>query len=132
VETRNAAISCHGLKLPVLAAGISIAFSAGTALLFGQPQGTKPPAFEVASVKLVPPPQDHPQGFRMPSPNIRGVIGNRFTESSITVTELIMKAYDVKSYQIFGLPSWGDWLGDQFQIVAKTEGSGPPRSARCG
>lgn len=37
-----------------------------------------------------------------------------------------MKAYDVKSYQIFGLPSWGDWLGDQFEIVAKTEGSGPP------
>jgi uncharacterized protein (TIGR03435 family) len=37
-----------------------------------------------------------------------------------------MQAYDVKSYQIFGLPGWGDWMGDQFEIVAKTEGSGPP------
>jgi hypothetical protein len=80
----------------------SIALGAGTALLFGQPQGTKTAAFEVVSVKRVPPPQNHPQGFRMPSPNIRGVIGNRFTESSITVTELIN---DVKCYQIFGLPS---------------------------
>jgi len=110
----------------MVAVGISIAFSAGTALLLGQAQGTKTPSFEVVSVKLVPPPQNHPQGFRMPSPNIRGVLGNRFTESTITVAELIMKAYDLKSYQIFGLPSWGDWVGDQFEIVAKTEGSGPP------
>jgi uncharacterized protein (TIGR03435 family) len=126
VEKPPAGTSCHGLKLPVLAARISIAFTAVTALLFSQPQGTKTPAFEVASVKLVPPPQNHPQGFRTPSSDIRGVSGNRFTESYITVTELIMQAYDVKSYQIFGLPSWGDWMGDQFEIVARTEGSGRP------
>jgi len=116
VETQNAAMSYHGLRLPALAAGISIAFGAGTALLFSQPRDAKATAFEVASVKMLPP-QNHPQGFRMPTPDIRGVVGNRFTESYLTVTELIMQAYDIKNYQIFGLPSWGDWRGDRVSSI---------------
>jgi uncharacterized protein (TIGR03435 family) len=113
----------RGLKLPAFAAAVCM----GPGLLLSQPQAARPPAFEVASVRLSIQENNHPQGFRNPSTVIRGISGNRFTEHYITLTELIMQAYQVKDYQVARAPDWGNWFGGiQFDIAAKAEGSGTP------
>jgi uncharacterized protein (TIGR03435 family) len=129
METQDEVMLRRGRKLSVWAAGIAMAV-VGTALLFGQTQAAKPLAFEIASVKMSVIENNHPQGFRLPSTVIRRISGNRFTESHITLTELIMQAYAVKDYQIFGLPGWGEWRGDQFDVVAKAAGSGTPSTSQ--
>src|SRR5579862_4223665 len=79
--------------------------------VFGQNQPL--PAFEVASVK------PHPMGggiLRHPwSPTFQcvpgphcGLAGNRFREESVGLAELIVDAWKVKTFQIAGLPAWGD------------------------
>jgi uncharacterized protein (TIGR03435 family) len=83
----------------------------------------QPVTFEVASVKKSAIANDHPQGFRIPSPAIRGLAGDRLREPYVTLAELIMQAYDVKDYQISGLPAWGGMMGDQFDIEAKAGGA---------
>jgi hypothetical protein len=116
-------------KLPVFATGIAMAVSVGAALVFRQPQAAKPLRFEVASVKMSAPENNHPQGFRLPSAVIRGISGNRLTESHITLIEIVMQAYDVRDYQIAGMPGWGEWRGERFDVIAKADGGGiPPAS----
>jgi uncharacterized protein (TIGR03435 family) len=98
-----------------------------TGPLLGQSQTGRRPTFEAASVRLSTQDTSHPQGFRVPSAVIRGISGSRLTERYITLTELIMQAYDAKDYQISGAPDWSNWnRGDQFDIVAKAEGDGTP------
>ncbi|MEO8592055.1 MAG: TIGR03435 family protein [Candidatus Solibacter sp.] len=87
-------------------------------------------AFEVISLKLSKIDNSHPQGYRLPSTDIRGLSGNRLTEPYTTLTELMMQAYNVRDYQISGAPDWAGWRGDQFDLVAKTEGSGVPLIAQ--
>jgi Protein of unknown function (DUF3738) len=41
-----------------------------------------------------------------------------------------MQAYNVKDYQIAGMPGWGEWRGDRFDVVAKAEGSGTPQAGQ--
>lgn len=94
-------------------------------LALGQPAAA--PSFEVASVKL----HTFPPGtFGFgPGPggdaaNIR-IIGNGVTIGQSTFTRLVMAAYDVKDFQIAGVPAI---LGrDQFyDIAAKVEGEDTP------
>src|SRR5580700_4443764 len=75
------AMPLRGLKLPAFAAAVCM----GPGLLLSQPQAARPPAFEVASVRLSIQENNHPQGFRNPSTVIRGISGNRFTEHYITL-----------------------------------------------
>ncbi len=73
---------------------------------------TPKPVFEAASIK----PSD---------PNTPGYSWNtdpgRLTVQNMSLKNLIMLAWDVKSYQIAGGPKWLD--GDRFDIVAKMEES---------
>jgi uncharacterized protein (TIGR03435 family) len=71
---------------------------------------TKPPAFEVASVKPSPPPTDNRIMRRM------GGDPGMVNYSNVTMTMLLANAYDVKEYQVSG-PDWFDSLG--FDVVAK-------------
>jgi uncharacterized protein (TIGR03435 family) len=99
-------------------------------VVFSQPQAAKPLRFEVASVKMSAPENNHPQGFRLPSAVIRGISGNRLTESHITLIEIVMQAFDVRDYQIAGMPGWGEWRGERFDVVATAEGSGTPPASQ--
>jgi uncharacterized protein (TIGR03435 family) len=93
-------------------------------------QSEAPLAFEVASVKqhLIP-----NGNIRRPSSsNLRcppfncGISGNRFTEEVASLSDLMMDAYNVKRYQISGLPNWGDSGRDVYDIAAKVEGDKTP------
>src|ERR1700722_12860721 len=67
----------------------------------------QPPAFEVASIKLNP--ISGARVFRpVPEPGkpLFAVNGNRVLDEFSTVRELIMDVYNVKDYQIIGLPDW--------------------------
>ncbi len=83
-------------------------------------QADQPLAFEVASVKRVPP---NPGGwvvFRFASDKLGGITGNSFKDLNTAVIDLIMDAYHVKDYQIFGLPPWAMRVrGEQYNIEAK-------------
>jgi len=85
-------------------------------------QSIATPAFEVASVKPHPfPPGTFgfgPQGYTNP---IR-IAGNRVTLSQNTLTGLVMNAYNVKDYQISGMPEWARGRNQLYDIEAKTEG----------
>jgi uncharacterized protein (TIGR03435 family) len=84
------------------------------------------PSFEVASIKL------HPMKagarvFRMAQPGkpLFDIQGNRVIDEISTARELIMDAYGVKDYQIFGLPDWCIRGGDVYDIEARTAGDSP-------
>ena len=92
------------------------------------------PAFEVASVK----PHAMPQGFvrRAWSAKIEcppfhcGIAGMRFTEETASLVDLIMDAYQVRRFQIAGLPGWGDTGKDVYDIAARfPEGQTPTLEA---
>jgi bla regulator protein BlaR1 len=74
-------------------------------------QTSKPPAFEVASIK----PGD---------PSARGVRiqinpGGRFTAANVNLKFLIQYAYGVRDFQIAGAPGWAG--SDRYEISAKPE-----------
>jgi uncharacterized protein (TIGR03435 family) len=55
------------------------------------------------------------------------VSGQRFTAEAISLDNLITYAYDMKKYQVVGLPSWGDSNNsncDRYDVAAKAEGDG--------
>jgi uncharacterized protein (TIGR03435 family) len=68
--------------------------------------------FEVASIK----PNHANDGRRM----IGMRPGGRFTAAGISLKELLAFAYNVRDYQLSGLPSWAD--SDRYDIDAKPEG----------
>jgi uncharacterized protein (TIGR03435 family) len=77
------------------------------------PQAATAPAFEVASIKLhVLPVQT--VGVSMSGPSVRA--------SAMSLSNLVAYAYDLKSYQIVGSPSWAD--SDRYDIAAKADGEG--------
>jgi uncharacterized protein (TIGR03435 family) len=84
------------------------------------------PAFDVASIKL------HPlkpgaRVFRMSEPGqpLFEIQGNRVVDGISSARELIMDAYNVKDYQIIGLPDWCIRGGDVYDIEAKTASDSP-------
>jgi uncharacterized protein (TIGR03435 family) len=73
---------------------------------------TAPLSFEVASIK--------------PSQSTPGIVmigistsGGRFTATGVTLRMLITRAYDIRDYQISGLPGWAS--SDRYDINAKAE-----------
>jgi uncharacterized protein (TIGR03435 family) len=96
-------------------------------------QAQRGPIFEVASLRLHPPP---PRGvvhrlwlptFQCPPGWKCGILGDRFRELAVSLADLIMDAYKVKKYQIAGLPEWGDSGRDLYDLDAKIGGDDPPR-----
>jgi uncharacterized protein (TIGR03435 family) len=54
----------------------------------------------------------------------------RFTEEAASLADLIMDAYQVRRFQIVGMPSWGDSGQDVFDIAARfPEGQTPTLEA---
>ena len=84
-----------------------------------------PPAFEVASIRV----HSFASGDRAGPP----IAGNRLTSGG-NLYQLIMYAYDLKSYQISGGPSWATHPstdGDYYDISAKAEGTETLTQARA-
>jgi uncharacterized protein (TIGR03435 family) len=77
---------------------------------------TKPPAFEVASVK--PHRSDDQRVMMVAQP------GGRFTAMNIPLRFLIRTAYRLQDDQIAGGPTW--LTSDRFDIIAKTEDGASP------
>ena len=80
------------------------------------------PAFEVASVR--------PQHEPLTAQNVasgaipRALPGGRFSHSHLTVDALLLFAYDLKPYQVEGLPDWA--RSERFAIDARAAGDVPP------
>ncbi len=93
--------------LVLAAAGFAIAQSANAA------------AFEVASIRL--------HEGRAPYVGFKPS-GSRFEVSAVSVTGMLMFAYDARRYQVTGGPGWAD--SDGWDIIAKAPGEGEPSPAR--
>jgi uncharacterized protein (TIGR03435 family) len=76
-------------------------------------QSTKPPAFEVASIK---PSEPGLSTFRV---SAHQPVGNLFTTTNATVQKLIMMAYNIADWQLSGAPTWLSSEG--YDINAKPE-----------
>ena len=100
---------------------MAFAALAGTAALHGQ-------AFEVASVKLNrPPPNQRVFRFSTGAPAQVQVQGTRFVRNRTCLSWLIMEAYNVKDFQISGLPPWAEGSDcDTFEVIAKSEKTPSP------
>jgi uncharacterized protein (TIGR03435 family) len=72
-------------------------------------------SFDIASVKPGSP--DDPLRFRQPP-------GGRYLVSGASLRVLIANAYDVRDYQITGLPAWAN--SEKFSIEAKANATIPP------
>ena len=85
------------------------------------------PAFEVASVKPNPLP---PGAFGFGSGGGGGagihISGNRVTLVRHSLLRLVMTAYDLKDFQISGMPEWALGRDQLYDITAKVEGEGTP------
>lgn len=95
-----------------------------------QPLLSKPspqPAFEVASVRPTAPPSLEERA----TIGIKGGPGTgdpgRITCRFVGIVQLLMRAYDVTSWQIQGLPDWANDAG--YDIVAKVPPGTTPRQA---
>lgn len=101
--------------------GIVAALGAISTIVLAQPL----PQFEVASIK------PHPVNgavIRMPGVGNTGLrtTGNTFTEQLANVQTLIMDAYDVKDFQVSGLPEWATSPSDLYDVTATIpDGSSP-------
>src|SRR6266446_4406926 len=95
------------------AVGLSVLFCTSSRV-FGQ-VAEAPPTFEVASIKPAPPPTGGMMRVGMsggpgsPDPG-------RATFTNMSLKNILMRAYEVKGYQISG-PGWLD--SERFDIVAK-------------
>lgn len=116
-----------GRKLLLAVAGMAsvvgpVAVGVSTAQrLRGQSEPATPLKFEVASVKPFVLPANE---LLIPSPD-RPIEahGDRFRDVG-SLIDFIIDAYNVKDYQISGLPHWAESVfGDQFVIDAKAEGT---------
>ncbi|HWF11485.1 MAG TPA: TIGR03435 family protein [Bryobacteraceae bacterium] len=76
---------------------------------------TPRPAFEIASIKPGTP--DDPLRFRLEP-------GGRYLVSGASLRTLIADAYDIREYQVSGVPAWGK--SGRFSIEAKTSAPIPP------
>jgi uncharacterized protein (TIGR03435 family) len=74
-------------------------------------------SFEVASIRL----------HKEPVMRVgTGVSGPRFTAEAMSLENLITYAYDLKDYQVSGVPAWGAATtnADRYDISAKADGEG--------
>ena len=97
------------------------AVMAGVVTLSAQ---TPRPTFEVASVRK----HDSTQPLSLPGsfPNVRR--GGVFSPTNITVSKLVLFAYDLMEFQMVGGP---DWIGeDLFAINARAGGEAPTEQIR--
>ena len=86
----------------------------GAVVSFGQ---SKPPAFEVASIRAHPGPLSRIADFRASGP--------RLSLEGYSAYLLILEAYDVKNYQV-AMASSNLPANDYYDIAAKAEGDGFP------
>jgi hypothetical protein len=90
-------------------------------------QTEKPPAFEVASIRPVPPPR---QGLfyvkAAPVSAANGISGNRLRLTMVSLRDLIATAYNIQDFQISGAPSWASGISaERYNIEAKGERDAP-------
>jgi uncharacterized protein (TIGR03435 family) len=78
---------------------------------------TRGQSFEVASVR----PHVQASGAAYSGVGLR-VSGSTLTAENNSLSNLITYAYDIKDYQVLGLPSWAE--SDRYDISAKAEGAG--------
>jgi uncharacterized protein (TIGR03435 family) len=102
--------------LITVVAGVMFAPSFSPSEGVGQTQASvaKPPAFEVASMKLSPP-GGNDRGVSYSPP---GAV--QFTVKNASFSFLMSLAFDLRSYQLAGLPKWADTA--LYDISAKVEG----------
>jgi uncharacterized protein (TIGR03435 family) len=118
-------------NLPIAAAAVAaLAVGIGhVPRLRAQDPAAKPLAFEVVSIQKVElPPGQMVFQMRGSEPIQLRSQGNRFTLRRHTLSDLIIKAYDVQDYQIAGIPNWGKAGQDLYDIFAKSEGEEAPSS----
>jgi len=75
--------------------------------------------FEVASIRL------HKGQVQVVGTSVSG---QRLNAEAMSLNNLITYAYDLKSYQVLGAPSWADSKNldcDRYDVSAKAEGDGP-------
>jgi uncharacterized protein (TIGR03435 family) len=114
-----------------------LATAALTALL-NIPAQSQPVAFEVASIRPI---GDtvHIAGMSIPrakfsidhahsSEPLPGIAGNNYSVQNVTLTDLVIDAYNVRLDQISGAPKWATPDGDMYEIRAKAAGEMPPTS----
>ncbi|MBS1856970.1 MAG: TIGR03435 family protein [Acidobacteria bacterium] len=107
-------------------AAATVLTMAGPAALGIVAQTEKPLAFEVASIKPVPPPPPGKYFFRIPSSATDGISGNRFTIRMVSLRDLIATAHNVQDFQISETPPWASGASpDRYNIEAKGEGDAP-------
>ena len=70
--------------------------------------------FDVASIKLN---TGGGESYRIRTPP-----GNRFTATNVTVKTLILEAFDIKAFQLAGVPGWLD--SERYDIDAKLAAAG--------
>ena len=86
-----------------------------------------PLAFEVASIKLHPPPRNGMFFFRSASGTPFKISGSNVIDGMVTLEDLVMHAYNLKDYQVSGIPEWGKGAnGNRYDIQAKAPGDAPP------
>jgi hypothetical protein len=133
--TRKAGLAIAG----VLAVAIPVILGVTDAsALRAQGVGRSTPSFEVASIRrletvnvggrAVPASNVHLVQLDAPGGTLRGISGNRFSVEFATLTNLIIDAYDLTSFQVSGGPSWAQEGGDVYSISAKAEGEATPTS----
>ena len=115
--------------MKVTRTGILLAAGAGLAL--SQVARPDSPKFEIVSIKQ----HELPAGplvirfATAPGGRVLDTKGNRFTENVATLQDLLIDAYGIKDYQIFGLAAWGKSpTGEHFDIDARVEGEATPTS----
>jgi uncharacterized protein (TIGR03435 family) len=116
------------LRVVPLAVAVFVGTSGRVVELGAQAQTPKAPAFEVASVRRQAPSQSPSGGrtFKAPSSKLVGISGNRYDEGYLTLTDLIMRAYDVFPFQVTGVPPWGGQGGDDYAVDAIAPGNPTP------
>jgi len=75
-------------------------------------------SFEVASIR---PHVQSPSGAGTGRVGL-SVSGSRLTVENLSLSGLITYAYDLKDYQVLGLPGWAE--SDRYDVSAKAEGDG--------
>lgn len=130
------AIAFASRPCPAVAVGLIMLGGFGITLLWCQTAAEPPLAFEVASIKphpVIPSAVNEVHVVvRMNTPTLPSAPRQRFSEHMTTVETLIAKAYDLKTYQILGLPDWakpyGASPGEYYDIDAITPMSDPNRA----
>ncbi len=92
-------------------AGLIIGFFALAARIVAQAPAAA--EFEVVSIR--------PNTSRTGVMSITPAVGGRFTAKNVSLGVLIAMGYDVRTYQISGLPRWG-W-SENYDVIAKAPGN---------